>query len=193
VYSKLKEEIPDVTGESVLRAIECLVRIEIVSDSPRRKEITQTLKERVIPTREETQYWMNPVLNERNERAEATIRRLTSENGVNAFGDHTSGSKRIRIGDRICDYVASKGIGAYATVSSLPQKMTHPAVKNSEEYCWVLHLSNPALILDRPRPIDVKIRQSLDAFKGRDAVNWWQWFVQSTTRLTKHDYECLIG
>jgi len=194
VFAKLREEMPDVTRESVLRALDPVLRIEIAGDAGKRRESPVPKVSERLPavTSNETQYWMTPVNNE-DQKAEVTIRKLVSENGIYAFGEHTPGRKRVRIGDLICFYAVGKGVVAYARVSSLPEKRNHPAVKNAEKYCWVFGVSDPLLFLESPRAIDASVRQKLDAFKGKDAVHWWQWFVQATTRLTKHDFEYLIG
>lgn len=195
VFAKLKEEMPDVTRESVLRALDPVFRIEIAGDAGKMREspVPKTSGRQPIDTLIEKQYWMTPVKNEKDEKAEVTIRKLVSENGIYAFGEHTPGRKRIRVGDVICFYVVGKGVAAYATVSALPEKRNHPAVKNAEKYCWVFGVCDSVLFLERPRAIDASLRQKLDAFKGKDPIHWWQWLVQSTTKLTKHDFECLTG
>jgi len=195
VFAKMREEMPDVTRESVLRALDPVLCIEIAGDAGKRREspVPKVSERQPIVTSSETQYWMTPVKNEKDEKAEVTIRKLISENGIYAFGEHTPGRKKIRVGDLVCFYVVAKGVAAYATVTGLPERMNHPAVKVPEKYCWVFRVSNPVLFLDSPRPVNVSLRQTLDAFKKNSPVQGWQWFVQSTTRLTRHDFESLTG
>ena len=45
--------------------------------------------------------------------------------------------------------------------------------------------------LGTARKIDLPVREKLDAFKGRDLSRPWSWFIQSTGRLSAHDFEVL--
>jgi hypothetical protein len=47
------------------------------------------------------------------------------------------------------------------------------------------------LYLDNPIVIDSSLRSDLDAFQNRDPNKNWAWFVQSTCKVSKHDFEIL--
>jgi hypothetical protein len=47
--------------------------------------------------------------------------------------------------------------------------------------------------LDSPILVDAGLRARLDAFRGKNAAIGWSWFVQTTRRLSKLDFESLIG
>ena len=47
--------------------------------------------------------------------------------------------------------------------------------------------------LPEPVPIDETMRSKLDAFQGRPPAANWAWFVQSTSRLSEHDFRLLTA
>ena len=137
-------------------------------------------------------FWLSPVRSEDDETAEECIQRLVGKGHYYAFGERTPGRKNMKAGDHIAFYATTKGVVAHATLSSAPQKIPRPddgaIVK---EYPWVSALKDAHLYLDTPVAIDAKLRQQLDAFKGRNPDQGWAWFVQSTRKVSPHDFELL--
>jgi hypothetical protein len=64
-------------------------------------------------------------------------------------------------------------------------------VRQAERYPWVFGLDSVKLYLDNPIVIDSSLRSDLDAFQNRDPNKNWAWFVQSTCKVSKHDFEIL--
>ncbi|MCD6236361.1 MAG: EVE domain-containing protein [Thermoplasmata archaeon] len=140
---------------------------------------------------EEVAYWITPVKDYEEETAEVCIKNLVGKEKIYAFGDRTPGRRHIKPGDWICFYATGKGIVAHARVDSYPKNKPHPAVRHSDQYPWVFKLKDTQLYLDNPVVIDSDVRKKLDAFKGKDLDRSWAWFVQSTHRLSEHDFEML--
>ena len=90
-------------------------------------------------------------------------------------------------------YVSETGNGivAHATVNSSPKKEKRQEIRNPESYPWIFSLKDPELYLDNSIIIDKSLRSKLDAFKGKDLNKLWAWFVQSTRKITEHDYGLL--
>jgi len=199
-YKKLKDEIPGLNRERLDRAIQPLLRVELLAEAAPNPEASAA-PTRVVSNRQrlqkeesqEAQHWMTPVRGDDVQTAEACIRSLVGDHSIYAFGDRTPGRKRIAPGDKICFYAVGKGIIAYATVVSFPERKPHPAVRHSDQYPWVFRVEDARLFLERPRPVNEKMRAKLDAFRERDPNGSWAWFVQSTSRLTRHDFELLAG
>ena len=142
-----------------------------------------------VKDEDDASYWLTPVKSMSEESAQECIKKLVSKEQIYAFGERTPGRKHIKPGDWICFY-ASGGIGviAHAEVYSSPREDPHPAVRLSERYPWVFHLTNPQLYSDNPIVIDAALRDRLDAFEGRDPSAHWGWFVQATRRISRHDF-----
>ncbi len=49
------------------------------------------------------------------------------------------------------------------------------------------------MFFDHPVVMDATLRAQMDAFKNRDAAGPWAWFVQSTRRVSEHDFEILAN
>lgn len=140
---------------------------------------------------EKVNYWITPVRDEEEETASETIQKLVGKLQFYAFGERTPGRKSIKQGDKICFYETANGIVAHATVNSSPKKEYRKEIRNPESYPWIFSLKEPTLYLDNPIIIDKALRSQLDAFEGKDLNKLWAWFVQSTRKITKHDYELL--
>ena len=141
----------------------------------------------------EVNYWMTPVRDEEEETASETIQKLVGTQKIYAFGERTPGRKSIKKGDKICFYETAKGVVAHATVESSPKKELKSEIRKPESYPWVFKLKNPKIYLDTPIIIDETLRSQLNAFEGKDINKRWAWLVQSTRKLTKHDYELLTN
>ena len=139
----------------------------------------------------ESEYWLTPVRDDKENTAEEVVRKLVGESGMYAFGEHTPGRKRLKKGDWICFHASRRGIVGHAQVMSSPEKGRHVNVRYPEKYQWLFRVSNSKLYLEQPVVIDATIRGKLDAFEGKDPNGRWAWFVQATHTLSKHDFEAL--
>jgi hypothetical protein len=95
---------------------------------------------------------------------------------------------RVKAGDFICFYVGRRGVVAHAKVITTPEKRSNSPIRDPEMYPWVFDLSNVAVYWKDPIVINAKLRSSLDAFKNKDLGKSWAWFVQTTRRISKHDF-----
>jgi EVE domain len=137
----------------------------------------------------ETSYWITPVKVRENESAEHIIQTLVGNEKKYALGSKVLVKRKIKEGDWICFYSSMKGIVAHAQVTSNPTETPDQAIFN--EYSWVFNLENTRLYLDRPIAISSDIRRNMDAFKKKRPGAHWAWIVQTTRRLTKHDFDVL--
>jgi len=143
------------------------------------------------PTGEVTQYWITPVKSTDVETAEECIKRLVGEERIYAFGEKTPGRVSIKIDDKICFYATGNGVVGHAGVASLPERKHHPKVKDPDKYPWIFKLKDVQLYLDKPTVIDAPFRANLEAFKNKNVVGRWAWFVQGTHRVTVDDFKLL--
>lgn len=134
-------------------------------------------------------YWLTPIKSDEEKTAEDALQTLVSNEQIYAFGERTPGRRHLKLGDWICFYATTKGIVAHARVLSKPERKPHPEV--SEEYPWVFDLESTQLYLNEPIVIDATVRNQLDAFRGRDPNRSWAWFVQTTRKITEHDFGIL--
>jgi len=196
VFSRIKSEVPGTTREGVLKGVEPLLRVEVLSEpSTRISEAPPRVQSNKVvqaPVTSVSNYWLTPVRGDKIQSAEECVRSLVVENGIYAFGENTPGRKKIKAGDRICFYATGKGIIGHATVASSPEKMRHPAVRHPDKYEWVFRVADPVVYFDRPREMTPELRAQLDAFRGRDLARSWAWFVQSTSQQTEQDFKRLV-
>jgi restriction system protein len=139
----------------------------------------------------EVNYWLTPVRPDEEQTSEDIIRKLVEQEQIYAITEKTPGRKYMKPGDWICFYATAKGVVAHAEVASRPEEMIHPKVRNPERYCWVFRLDAPQLYLDSPIVIDLDLRTQLDGFRGRDLSKRWAWYVQTTRKITEHDFGIL--
>lgn len=115
-------------------------------------------------------------------------------NGWYVFGNRTGGRKDLKPGDKIAFYSTGVGVVAEAEVESYPELGEVPGVKYPKNFPWRFRVRNVRYFFDRPIRInDQQFRARLDAFRGREDMNNWSWFVQGTKKVTKHDFEILTG
>jgi hypothetical protein len=136
-----------------------------------------------------TSYWITPVKVRENENAEQIIQTLVGNEKKYALGSKVLVKGKIKQGDWMCFYSSKKGVVADAQVASNPAETLDQAI--FDEYSWVFNLENTHLYLDRPVALSSDIRRNMDAFKERRPEARWSWIVQTTRRLTKHDFDIL--
>ncbi|MCJ7631772.1 EVE domain-containing protein [Candidatus Bathyarchaeota archaeon] len=139
----------------------------------------------------ETSYWITPVRSEEKATAEKVIQTLVGEEKIYAFGERTPGRKVIKTGDWICFYASGKGVVAHAEVASTLEHKLHPKLRYPEKYPWIFKVKNVNLYLDNPVIIDSTLRGKLNDFQGKDPTRAWGWYVVSTHKSNKHDFELL--
>jgi len=135
-------------------------------------------------------YLLTPVASDRETAAEVVIRRLLDQ-GEYVFGERTPGRKDLKPGDRLCFYETGKGVVAAVIIESKAEKRTVGGVRNPERFPWAFKVRDVQYFFDRPIVLDAVLRARLVAFAERDVNGPWAWFVQSTRRVTEHDFQIL--
>ena len=141
---------------------------------------------------QEGTFWLTPVKDDESGTAEETILTLVGKEKIYAIGERTPGRRLMKPGDKICFYATARGVMAHAEIVSHPENKPNPAVRHPEDFPWTFRLSDVHLYVDNPVVVDAALRQTLDAFRGRDISKAWAWFVQATHKLTSHDFSLLI-
>jgi len=154
-------------------------------------ETTQRQAAGETPTEGEPAYWITPVKSDEYETGRDCIARLVGREMVYGWGERTPGRKRLKPGDWMCFYETANGVVAHARVTSRPERCQRPAMRHPDKYSYVFGLDSPQLYLDDPTVLDPSVRGQLDAFEGRDLSKGWAWFVQSTRKISKHDFDIL--
>jgi hypothetical protein len=137
----------------------------------------------------DTKYYLALVASHEGQSADEWIKILLNA-GIYAITKHSS-LQEIKQGDRICFYVAGKGVVAHAQVKSPPVKTTHPLISPGDKYQYIIELESISIYAENPVVLDAELREQLDAFQGRDPSKSWAWFVQCTREITKHDFMLL--
>lgn len=136
-------------------------------------------------------YWITPLKESGGLSVETIIRRLVMENNVYAFGYKAHGRKSLKVGDWICFYAAKKGVIGHARVVSPPKELFHNWLPRPERFPWVFSLEQVRIYIDNPLKLNRSIREQLEAFTGREDEINFGWFVRSTHRISKHDFDIL--
>jgi hypothetical protein len=173
------------SGPTIDSVVDLMARLVAEPEAEKEPPLPETLTEGEIA------YWLTPVKSYPEETAEECIRILVGEEQIYAFGERTPGRKHLKPGDWICFYASGTGVVAHARVVSSLEKKPHHRVRHPERYPWVFSLDKTDLYLDEPIVIDAAVRSRLDAFRGRDLNKSWAWFVQSTRKITEHDFGIL--
>jgi hypothetical protein len=133
-------------------------------------------------------FWLTPVKAHMDKTPKEVIHALVVDRQVYAFREETQARKSTKPGDWICFY-ASGGIVADARVASCVQNIVLGGVPR--EYSWAFRLDKIQSYTDDPTHLDLALRQQLDAFRGKDLAKRWGWFVQTTRKITEHDFDLL--
>lgn len=176
------------TAPNVDSVVDLMTRLVSQSES----EEKETLPSQ--PSEEDAVYWITPIKGDEESTAEEAVEALVGKAKVYAFGERTPGRKVIKPGDWICFYATTNGVVAHARVASAPKRETHPGLRHPEKYPWLFRLDNVQLYVKNPVVIDVEMRRSLEAFDKREVLGKsWAWFVQSTHKIKKNDFNMLTG
>lgn len=104
--------------------------------------------------------------------------------------------RRLERGDLCCFYSVSRGVVATAKIDgSADHEVTStewPGPNPFEPETYKVPLTDIEW-LPEPRPIDQSVRERLEAFRAHDPARNWSWFVQTPKRLSKVDFEVLLG
>jgi hypothetical protein len=140
---------------------------------------------------QETEYWLVPVASSPDLTAHSVIQSLVSDRRVFAFRHGARGRKSLKAGDWICFYASKKGVVAHARIAVGPQEEIHNWLPHPERFPWVIRLEDVKVYLDYPLLLEEAVRVNLDAFRGRASQTNYGWFLQSSRRISKHDFESL--
>jgi hypothetical protein len=135
-------------------------------------------------------YWITPVKSERVKTADKIIKTLVIAHRVYRFSAKTYARHSIKTGDWICFYANGKGVVAHARVAS---EIALRIAKTMPHYPYVVKLDRLRAYLNTPILLDFQTRAKLDAFAFNLFTSNWAWLVQTTRRITKHDFECLTS
>ncbi|MGZ4864864.1 MAG: hypothetical protein ACXV7G_09645 [Halobacteriota archaeon] len=144
------------------------------------------------PDEEQVSYFMTPVRSDNEWSAEQVVQNYVGRSRVYAFAAITPCKNLIKKCDWICFYVVTRGVVAHARVINPPHKQSNSPIRNQEKYPLVFDLDNVNLYIDKPIAIDATKRGKLDAFKEKKSKRW-AWFVQSTRRISQHDFMLLTS
>ncbi|MBA2633953.1 MAG: type I restriction enzyme HsdR N-terminal domain-containing protein [Chloroflexi bacterium] len=140
-------------------------------------------------------HWMVPASGHSGVTAEQSLHNWL-DSGKWGFWESTPGRKSIHAGDLMAFYAAGTGVVAYAEVTGdanllvAPDEWPEPVPQDKPVYKVPL---KDVKWLPSPNKIDAQLRSSLDAFTGRDVNGVWFWLVQTTRRLSAHDFLRLTG
>ncbi len=118
--------------------------------------------------------------------------------GAGFWGVRQSTAHRTRItaGDECCFYAKTVGVVARAHITGpATERVTRdewPGSDAHSEDVFKVPLSDIQW-LAAPAVIDSDLRPRLDAFRDKDLSRPWGWFIQSTGRVTEHDFQLLVG
>ena len=117
-------------------------------------------------------------------------------NGFWGLSKSAAHRRRLERGDHCCFYSVSQGVVATATIASSADHEVKasewPGPNEFQPDIYKVPLRDIRW-LSEPRPIDLSVRERLDAFRDRDPAGIWSWLVQTPTKLTRADFEVLIG
>jgi hypothetical protein len=165
----------------------------------------KTVREKARPTyevpatepRSGADYWIVPagVRKDLGMTAEDVIKAWV---GKSMWGMHesTPGRRHLKAGDQICFYAAKAGVVAAAEVAAPADELLLPTqcptqAKSGQPF-YRVPLQNVRW-MPEPIPLDESLRSQLDAFAGRPLSAPWGWFIQTTVRLSKRDFDLLTS
>ena len=112
------------------------------------------------------------------------------------MGRSTPNRKWMRENDLVCFYATSVGVVASARLTSLPDELVTaeewPEPTPMEGEVFKVPLEDVRW-LEQPLAIDDGVRRKLDAFTDKKPSPVWAWFVQTTRKLSEHDFLLLTG
>jgi hypothetical protein len=108
----------------------------------------------------------------------------------------TAHRARLKAGDQCCFYATKVGVVARAMIrgpaTQQVGQLEWPGPNEFSQNVYKVPLADICWI-DTPVELDPKLRARLNAFQGKDPSRPWSWFVQSTCRVTEHDFQLLTS
>lgn len=142
-------------------------------------------------------YWMVPAKGTNDGKPPVVQLHRWLDQGFWGVYKSTSGRTHFRPGDYICFYANQAGVVAIARIKGLAdapvQESEWPEPMPYDNSVYKVPLKEVSW-LEQPRPITSQVRAQLDAFKGKDPESGkWSWLVQSTSKLSAHDFDVLTA
>lgn len=112
------------------------------------------------------------------------------------LGERTRYRKHFKAGDRFCFYAKGIGVVAEATADSpvfVLQRKDGPVDLKAADLksAYGIRLKDLRWFDENPIEITSNLRSQLSSFESREPDKGWSWFVQTTSRLTPHDFAVL--
>ncbi len=143
----------------------------------------------------EPRYWMVPASSKAGETAVQSLHHWLDK-GMWGFYESTPSRSALDVGDRVAFYATGVGVVGHALVAAKAMTLL-PANEWPEPHAQTKQVYKLALAevtwLKQPLAITAVVRGSLEAFKGKNPSSNWAWLVQTTRRLTRDDFQRLIG
>jgi len=142
----------------------------------------------------DTQFFVFPARHEDGVQADQHLRTWLDAGfwGVSAT---SANRKRITTNDVCCFYAKGVGIIARAVVTGpvvdVVRAHEWPGTEAPSEDVFRVPLRD-VVWLEEATDV-APLRPDLDAFRGKDLTRTWGWFVQSTGRLSEHDFKLLTA
>jgi hypothetical protein len=117
------------------------------------------------------------------------------DRGIWGMGKSTAGRKHFRPGDSVCFYATGFGVVAIAKLAGLadtPLEDDDVPGGPPKDTLYRVPLAGIEWLAS-PIAITKAVRANLDILKGKPIDAAWGWVVQSTCRLSEHDYHLLVG
>lgn len=183
------------TGPRIDPAIDLMTRMaaqsqgEVQTRTMLRTEIPRTPVQ--VSEGDDVAYYLTPINWKGYKSPFAAVRPLL-EAGKYAFAKQTPSRGKVKPGDRICFYGAQFGVFADACIASYPEERPLPELtRDPAKHCWTFDITDLRVYENSPVAITAEIRAQLDAFGEAGPPANWAWLVQSTSKLTEHDYRIL--
>jgi len=149
-----------------------------------------------VPAGAGTRCWLIPA-GRRNGIEAIDYLKMWLGRGYWALGERTPGRKAIQPGDRVCFYASRLNqIVAYADVLGkidTPVSLDEwPEPDPQSAVLYKLPLAGVTW-LQPPTQLDLALRTTLDAFKGKKPAGNWSFLVQTTRRVSPDDFKRLVG
>jgi predicted type IV restriction endonuclease len=146
-------------------------------------------------TPHDTVYWIVPAADRKDLGMTAgDVIRAWLGQGMWGMFESTPGRKRFKAGDMICFYAKKTGVIAAAEIVGAADQPLRPSESPTVDKDGRPFYRVPLRSIrwmGQPVEVDEGLRRQLDAFQGRPPSAPWGWFIQSTNKLSPHDFELL--
>ncbi len=140
------------------------------------------------------QYWLLPAGKAKDGASSVEQLHRWLDRGMWGMHKSTAGRTRLKAGDYVCFYAALTGVVAHARIAGPADQIVSPA-EWPEPYPVELPIYRVPLKdviwLPSPLKIDKTVQSQMDAFAGKRPEGNPGWLVQTTRRLSPHDFAVL--